>query len=180
MNKREKNLQRIKQFRLLDDDFMSKVFEDIACIQLLLQIILNRNDLQVNEVRSQYTIKNLQGRSVRLDIFAIDQLGKKYNILYVNFKIKNETELGKLMHDFSCTDPNDMNYDVLAERVRYFKEEKEGVDIMCKIMEDMIIEDRKEMACRMLNNEIFSLEKIAEYTGLSIEEVKKLTDQKTA
>lgn len=180
MNKREKNLQRIKQFRLLDDDFMSKVFEDIACIQLLLQIILNRNDLQVNEVRSQYTIKNLQGRSVRLDIFAIDQLGKKYNILYVNFKIKNETELGKLMHDFSCTDPNDMNYDVLAERVRYFKEEKEGVDIMCKIMEDMIIEDRKEMACRMLNDEILSLEKIAEYTGLSIEEVKKLTDQKTA
>lgn len=41
MNKREKNLQRIKQFRLLDDDFMSKVFENIACTQLLLQIILN-------------------------------------------------------------------------------------------------------------------------------------------
>ena len=80
MNKREKNLQRIKQFRLLEDDFMSKVFENIACTQLLLQIILNWDDLQVNEVRSQYTIKNLQGCSVRLDIFATDQLGKKYNI----------------------------------------------------------------------------------------------------
>ena len=98
----------------------------------------------------------------------------------MNAKIKTETELGKLMHDFSCIDPNDINYDVLAKRVRYFKEEKEGVDIMCKIMEDMIIEDRKEMACRMLNDGILSLEKIAEYTGLSIEEVKKLADQKIA
>ena len=80
MNKREKNLQRLKQFRLLDDTFMSKVFEDIACTQLLLRIILNRNDLQVNEVHSQYTIKNLQGRSMRLDIFATDQFNKKYNI----------------------------------------------------------------------------------------------------
>lgn len=50
---------------------------------------------------------------------------------------------------------------------------------MCKIMEDMLIEDRKEMAGRMLNNGILSLEKIAEYTGLSIKEIKKLADQKT-
>ena len=33
------------------------------------------------------------------------------HILYVNAKIKTETELGKLMHDFSCIDPNDINYE---------------------------------------------------------------------
>lgn len=41
------------------------------------------------------------------------------------------------MHDFSCTNPADMYYDVLAERVKFFKESREGISIMCKVMEDM-------------------------------------------
>lgn len=70
----------LQGFRLLDDDFMSKVFEDKECAQLLLHIILERSDLVVQEVHGQYSIKNLQGRSVRLDILAVDQEGKHYNI----------------------------------------------------------------------------------------------------
>ena len=57
----------------LDDDFMSKVFEDKNCVEFLLQIILKRDDLKVTSVSSQYVIKNLQGRSVRLDILAVDR-----------------------------------------------------------------------------------------------------------
>ena len=39
--KREALIQKIKAFRLLDDDFMSKVFEDdIECTEFLLHIIL--------------------------------------------------------------------------------------------------------------------------------------------
>lgn len=34
----------------------------------------------MQEVRTQYSIKNLLGRSVRLDIHAIDDMQKKYNI----------------------------------------------------------------------------------------------------
>ena len=45
--KHEEDLQRLRGFRLLDDDFMSKVFEDQKCTGFLLQIILNRNDLKV-------------------------------------------------------------------------------------------------------------------------------------
>ena len=45
--KHEEDLQRLRGFRLLDDDFMSKVFEDLKCTEFLLQIILNRNDLKV-------------------------------------------------------------------------------------------------------------------------------------
>ena len=41
------------------------------------------------------------------------------------------------MHDFSCTDAKDMKYRVLAERVRYFKEDEKGVAAICKAMEDM-------------------------------------------
>ena len=42
--KHKEDLQRLRGFRLLDDDFMSKVFEDKACAEFLLQIILQRHD----------------------------------------------------------------------------------------------------------------------------------------
>lgn len=48
-------------------------------------------------------------------------------IIYVNSQIKDETALGKLMHDFACTNAKDMYYEVLADRVHYFKEEEKGV-----------------------------------------------------
>ena len=41
------------------------------------------------------------------------------------------------MHDFFCTDPDDMHYKELADKVRYFKEDEKGVAVMCKILEDM-------------------------------------------
>ena len=60
------------------------------------------------------------------------------HIIYVNGADKDaSTELGKLMHDFFCTDPDDMNYKKLADKVRYFKEDEKGVAAMCKVMGDM-------------------------------------------
>ena len=50
---------------------MNKVFEDKACAEFLLQIILQRTDLRVQRVHGQHDIKNLQGRSVRLDILPL-------------------------------------------------------------------------------------------------------------
>lgn len=80
-NKQKGLIEKIKEFRLLDDDFMSKVFEDdYECIELLLHIIREKSDLKVQEAQTQYSIKNLVGRSVRLDIHAVDTAGKKYNI----------------------------------------------------------------------------------------------------
>ncbi len=78
--KQEADLQRIRQFRLIDDVFMNKVFEDKSCVELLLQIILDRTDLHVESVNLQHGISNLQGRAVRLDILAVDDSGKIYNI----------------------------------------------------------------------------------------------------
>lgn len=43
------------------------------------------------------------------------------HILYVNGEYRDATPIGKLMHDFSCTDPENMYYDELAERVRFLK-----------------------------------------------------------
>lgn len=78
--KHAEDLQRLRGLRLLDDDFMNKVFEDKACAEFLLQIILQRTDLRVQRAHGQHDIKNLQGRSVRLDILAVDEADRVYNI----------------------------------------------------------------------------------------------------
>lgn len=265
--KHEEDLKRLANFRLMDDDFMTKCFEDSPeCVELVLGIILDRDDLKVTDVHTQWFVKNLLKRSVRLDILATDSSGKKYNIeiqredkgagtkrarynssmmdsnlldtgedfeelpetyvifitekdvlgkgkplyhieryimetgevfgdeahiIYVNGSCKDDTPLGKLMYDFSCTNPQAMNYNVLSDRARYFKEEEGGVAVMCKAMEDMrkesleegkkeglkegLKEGKKETALTMLKAGRYSEEEIAEVTGLAIEEVKALS-----
>lgn len=59
------------------------------------------------------------------------------HILYVNGAFRGDSDLGMLMHDFSCSDPDDMYFQPLAERTRYFKENPKGVSQMCKVLEDM-------------------------------------------
>ena len=196
-----------------------------------MQIILKRDDLKVTSVSSQYVIKNLQGRSVRLDILAVDRQNQVYNIeiqrddkgagvkrarynsslidanvtepgeqyqnlnetyvvfitendvlgenipiyhvdrivretgkmfndqshiIYVNSQIKDETALGKLMHDFTCTNAKDMYYEVLADRVHYFKEDEKGVATMCRAMEEMRNETARETEhAKAINKAIF-------------------------
>ncbi len=258
--KHQEDLQRLRGFRLFDDDFLTKCFEgDTASIELVLQIVLEKSDLEVLDVRTQVFVENLLNRSVRLDILATDSTGAKLNvevqrsdkgagrkrarynssmmdanllkkgedfdklpetwvifitendvmgkglplypiercflgtgerfedgshILYVNGAYRGDTPIGKLMHDFSCIDAADMYYGTLADRVRFFKESKEGIEIMCRAMEDMRNQTLKEGAInsakRMLADGILTLEKIAEYAGLPLDEVKKLKAEQTA
>ena len=78
---RQEDLKRIKSLRLIDDDFMTICFDNyIEGAELLLKIILDRDDLKVSEVKAQKALKNLQGRDLRLDIYATDAAGKKYDI----------------------------------------------------------------------------------------------------
>ena len=76
--KHQEDLQRLRGFRLLDDDFLTKCFEgDTASIELVLQIVLEEPDLKVLDVRTQVFVENLLNRSVRLDILATDRTGAK-------------------------------------------------------------------------------------------------------
>ena len=262
----KKDLERLARLRLLDDDFMTKVFEDKECAEILLQIILDRKDLKVLRVQVQYTVKNLQGRSVRLDILAIDETGKIYDIeiqrddkgagtkrarynssmldanitepgeefeklpetyvifitendvlggdlpiyhidrtiqeskelfqdeshiIYVNSQITDETELGKLMQDFRCTNAKDMNNPVLAKRVSYFKENQEGVAVMCKEMELMREEVREETTKKVREETTKKVREETEkkvirnmlaesYTKDQIKKILKATDEEIA
>ena len=237
---------------------MTKCFEDnIECTELVLRIIMDKADLKVKETRTQYVIKNLQGRSIRLDIDAVDSAGKEYDIeiqridkgagikrarynsslldanvllsgeetdklpetyvifitendvlgrnkpiyhiqrtiletdelfedgshiLYVNGAYKDNSPLGLLMQDFACKNPENMHYKILADRVRYFKEDEKGVRAMCKAVEELCREEKHEAmmdaAKRLLEDGTLTVEKIAECVGLTVEEVKELTEQK--
>ena len=65
-------------------------------------------------------------------------------IIYVNAEIQDDTDLGHLMHDMFCENPDDMYYAELAERSRYFKKDEHGVMKMCEAMEKLMEEDRAE------------------------------------
>lgn len=256
--KHEEYLHRIQNLRLIDDNFMTKVFEDKECSEFLLQVILDRDDLTIREVHSQYGLNNIQGRSARLDILAVDEQNKVYNIeiqrndrgaevrrarynsglmdanitepgdrydqlyetyvifitendilkaglpiyhiertiqetgmpfgdgahiIYVNSQIKDDTKLGRLMQDFTCTNPDDMNYPVLAQRVRYFKEDTKGVATMCRAFEEVREEGKREQAVEFARSMLadgMPYEIVAKYTKLSVEEVKALDTKRSA
>ena len=108
------------------------------------------------------------------------------HILYVNGAYEGESDIGKLMHDFRCTDGKDMNFELLAQRTDYYKNTEEGVSEVCKVMEDMrnevaekaAINRSIEIAREMLKDGI-SVEKTAQYSQLSIamvEELKRTMD----
>lgn len=207
------------KLRLIDDAFMRKVFEGHdECVELVLQIVLEKPDLKVISSQVEYTITSLQGQEIRLDIRAVfdgkivnieiqradsgagirrarrnssymdanqedigvygEELAETYvifitendrykgalplyhiercimetgepvndgaHIIYVNGAYRGDDAVGRLMHDFFCTQADEMNYPVLAERVRQFKESDEGVSSMSNIW-DELLEKSKEL-----------------------------------
>lgn len=151
-------------------------------------IFITENDV-MGEGRPLYKVERyLESSGKRFDDGA--------HILYVNGAYRDESPIGKLMHDFSCTDPKDMNYEVLAERVSFFKEQKEGVAIMCKVMEDMRLQEReegreeglkagqagekREVAIRMLQIGKYTLEEISDIADIPLDEVKVMSTNKIA
>ena len=256
----QENLQRIRGFRLMDDEFMSICLKDNKpAVNRILGIILNKPDIQVTRVDTQVEVRNFGGRSIRLDMEARDKDGvynceiqradkgatprrarfhgslldmkesdkgmmfeqlpetyiifiteKDYfgkgepiyrferycreidgnlndglHIIYVNGEYRGDDDIGWLMHDFSCTNADDIHYTEIAERIRFLKEDDEGVRTMCRSIEEMLEKNSKEVterntlefARRMLADNGLPLEKIAEYSDLSIEEVRKLESE---
>ena len=79
--RRKKNLELIRDFRLMDNPFMGRVFQgDIELGQLAATLMTGRDDITVTSVATEYEIKNLCDRSVRLDIHAFDHDKKEIDI----------------------------------------------------------------------------------------------------
>ena len=73
----------IDNLTLFDDDLMGKVFdENIEAAELLLRLILERDDIEVLWVKGQEELKNpvVGGRTIRLDIRAVLGDGRQVNV----------------------------------------------------------------------------------------------------
>ena len=79
------------------------------------------------------------------------------------------------MHDFWCTDAQDMYNTVLADRVRYFKENVKGVEAMCKEMEKMRNEAREQALEEAMHEMIYKMLK-KNYSNAEIKEFYDVTD----
>lgn len=54
------DLERLKSLRYMDDDFMSVCLADnFEGVELILRIILGREDIKIKSVRTQEPLKNL-------------------------------------------------------------------------------------------------------------------------
>ena len=155
------------------DAHILKPNEDFADLPETYVIFITENDV-IGKDQPIYSIER-----------QITNIGEPFNdgehIIYVNGANKDSaTELGKLMHDFFCTDPDDMHFKELADKVRYFKEDEKGVAAMCKVMEDMREETKIEAAINLLKLGKLTIEEIAKAIGLSIEKVSELAGEKGA
>ena len=276
--RRERIRKIVDGLRIIDDDLMTNFFDGSnECMELVLRIVMDMPELKVMEVRTQKELNNLHGRSVQMDVLAVDGEGRIINveiqradkgagsrraryhssildtslldkgedfgklpetyvifitehdvlgrgeavykiercilntgelfddgahILYVNGAYRGDTPVGRLMHDFFCTRPEDMHYTVLAGRAEQFKNGTEGSDTMCRAVEELWKEGREKgleegrnkgreegrekgreegreegqklVAQRMLAIGKLTLEEIAECAGLTLDEVKRL------
>lgn len=74
--------QIIEALRPIDDALMRAMFkDDIPLVQLVLRIILDKNDLTLTEIETQRDLNKLAGgRSICLDAYATDSENRKYDI----------------------------------------------------------------------------------------------------
>ena len=96
------------------------------------------------------------------------------------------------MHDFFCSNPDEMHYPELAKRAQYFKCENKGVSTVCEIMENLVkdiqeegrqegiaeglTQGRSQMAIDMLRDKK-PIEEIVKYSRLTLEQVQELAQQ---
>ena len=83
------------------------------------------------------------------------------------------------MHDFFCDKANDIINPVLRERVRYLKETEGGRKEMCEIMENLINEEKIELANIAIAKGNLSVEEIADVLDLPLSLVRELAQMNT-
>lgn len=83
-------------------------------------------------------------RIERINITQKIMFEDEAHIIYVNGAFHGESQIGRLMHDFRCTDPGEMYFDLMREMAGYYKENPKGVNEMCREMEDLRNKAREE------------------------------------
>ena len=226
----QRDLERLKSLRPIDDDFMRCMFKDnIPLAQLTLRIITQKDDLEIISLETQrddsgagvhraryhssaMDVENLSAgqefselpdtytifitendvfskgkalyRIERYNIDTEDFFNDGQHILYVNGEYRDDSDIGRLMHDFNCSDPNEMYFELFKITSRHFKESQEGVNTMCRAFEEMRNETRNatkiemqlDFAKKLLAYGKMTLEEISQMTDLSVNDLRKLQE----
>lgn len=147
---------------------------------------------EFEELPDTYTIfiteKDVYGEGKA--IYPIERInmatGKPFDdgehILYVNGAYEGDSDIGKLMHDFRCSNADDMNYELMARKTRFLKEDPKGVRMMSAILEEMrdeaVHKERLRAAKKLLARGDYSYEVIADIAELTVEEVQRLAEER--
>ena len=122
------DLEQIKKFRLLDDDFMNKFFEEQPqLVAFVLRIILNDETIEVKEhlSQTQYVIKGLQGHDIALDIHAVSENLSEYNVEVQRSKLGAVARRARRNHSFmdaNCKNPGKYGINLPESYVIVFTE----------------------------------------------------------
>lgn len=102
--KNKKERKKVKRLRLIDDIFWEMIIKDKNVCEEILRVILEDSQLKVLSVTPQYSIKNLHGRSVRLDAFCKLGTGELCNIEVQ--KANNDDHIRRVRYNASCITAN--------------------------------------------------------------------------
>ena len=114
-----------------------------------------------------------------------EPLGDGSHIIYVNGKYRGNDEIGKLMSDFRAKSSEKMHFKELSEGIHHFKETEEGRSIMCdtwtklakEYAEDKVVENKVEIAKKLVQNNGFSLEEALDAVGVGESERESVLNQ---
>ncbi|MBR2209056.1 MAG: PD-(D/E)XK nuclease family transposase [Synergistaceae bacterium] len=105
------------------------------------------------------------------------------HLIYINGSAKDDgTEVGKLVHDLRCTKADEMFYPRLAARIKFLKEDEEGVKIVSDYFEELRTKaikqahkkDMENIAIKLLQLGKLTVEEIARCSGLTLKKVQML------
>lgn len=139
---------------------------------------LLRKGQDFREIPDRYTIfiteEDVFGRGLPIyhAEYKVAELGDRplcdgSHIIYVNGAYRDtRDQIGRLMHDFSCTKAEEILNPILRERVRVLKETEGGRQEVCQIMENRINEEKIELAKNAIKKGKLTPEEIAEVLDL--------------
>ncbi len=128
-----------------------------------------RDDIKVQEVHTQYSIKNLHGRFVRLDIFATDSSDRKYN-----FEIQRSDKgagVKRARYNSSIIDAN-----ILDDLRKMRKEWQRCAERLRNCAMKQGMKRSIENAAKLLRQGKLTREEISEVLGIDTETVDKIAE----
>ncbi len=100
----EEKKKYVQQFNVFDDAFFEMVAKDKEAVEDILRIILHDPELVVTKLIPQNSVKNLYGRSVRLDALCVTGDGRHINVEVQ--KENNDNHAKRVRYNASCITAN--------------------------------------------------------------------------